>query len=139
MPPSRRRSSRRKEASAKTLEQLWRFGLIAVLAVALSPGNFAFVDYGAELLEKSYALIKAGMPFIPLGAVLMLVWRKAEIQIVTLALYLVLLPALWVLPDWGWMESRNMLFAWPGLALGMSLAAASLRAFAPPVKSAHHR
>jgi len=121
------------------MERLWRLSLTLVLGLALLPSNFAFVDYGAELAAQSYALVKASMPFIPPGLLLMLVWRKAEIQIVTLALYLVLLPALWVLPGWGWIETRNMLFAWPGLALGMALAAASLRAFAPAVKLGHHR
>jgi len=120
------------------MERLWRLSLILVLGLALLPSNFAFVDYGAELAAQSYALVKAGMPFIPLGLLLMLVWRRAQIQLVTLAIYLILLPALWVLPGWGWPESRSMLFAWPGLALGMALGTASLRAFSPPTKSSHH-
>jgi hypothetical protein len=121
------------------VERLWRLGVFAVVGLALLPGNFAFVDYGAALAAQSYALVKASMSFIPLGGLLVLVWRKAEIQMVTLVFYLVLLPALWVLPGWGWEETRNALFAWPGLALGISLAVASLRAFARPVKPTHDR
>jgi len=123
------------------MERLWQTGLLVTLIVALSPGNFAFVGFADELAEKSYALVKASMPFIPFGALLMLVWRKPDVQVVILALYMVLLPALWLLPEWGWAETRNMLFAWPGLALGMSLATASQRAFTPKPKgkSMHHR
>ncbi|MDP2787101.1 MAG: hypothetical protein Q8O79_03375 [Pseudomonadota bacterium] len=139
MPATRRRAARYKPASLMTAERLWRLCLYVVLGLALLPGNFAFVGYGTELAAQSYALVKASMPFIPLGAVLMLVWRRAEIQVLTLAFYLVLSPMLWLLPGWGWVEARNMLFAWPGLALGMSLAAASQRAFSPPVKTAHQR
>ena len=135
MPPPRRRSSRPKVAASKKLEQLWRLGLIAVLLLALLPDNFAFVDYGNALAAQSYALVKASMPFIPLGFLLMLVWRRAEIQLVTLVIILVLPPALWLLPDWGWTETRSLFFAWPGLALGMALAAASLRAFTAPSKN----
>jgi Na+/proline symporter len=95
MPPPRRRSSRPKVAASKKLEQLWRLGLIAVLILALLPGDFAFVDYGKVLAVQSYALVKASMPFIPLGFLLALVWRRAEIQLVTLVMILVLPPALW--------------------------------------------
>lgn len=131
MPSSRRRRASPKPASMSGMERLWRWSLAGVVGLAFLPGSFAFVGYAAEVSALSYDLVKASMSFIPLGALLMLVWRKAEIQVVTLALFLVLLPVLWILPDWGWAETRNMLFAWPGLALGMALAAASQREVAP--------
>jgi hypothetical protein len=135
MPSSRYRSTRHKRSSPQTLERLWRWGVFLVSALVLLPSNLAFVNYGADLVAQSYGLVKAGMPFIPLGFLLMLVWRRAQIQLVTLVIYLIVLPMLWILPGWGWPESRDMLFAWPGLALGMALATASQAAFAAPVKT----
>lgn len=121
-----------------TAERLWHLAWYVVPGLALLPGNLALVGYDAELAAQNYTLVKTAMPFIPLGMLLMLVWRRAQIQVLTLTFYLVLSPLLWLLPGWGWPETRNLLFAWPGLALGMSLAAASQRAFSPSPKSVHH-
>jgi len=134
MPPSRHRSARHPHVSHLVTEDIWRLGLIVVFVVALFPSNLALIDYGSELAVESYELVKAGMPFIPLGALLVLVWRRSEIQLVVMALYLIMLPALWVLPEWGWAETHNLLFAWPGLAFGMALGTTTQRAFSPPVK-----
>ncbi len=81
-----------------------------------------FPGFLAGSVERSYLLVKLAMPWLAVGALLSLIWSPPAIRAGAVGLAAGCFLAGWVLlPDFGWSAARDLLFALPGLAVGLWL------------------
>jgi hypothetical protein len=116
---------------------LWSALLLASAVLVLSPLPTAdsglrlagwLSGYAGLVATQLYGLIKVAMPWVVAGLLLALAWPADRIRQASIVLApLCLLAGAITLPAMGWSEIRDLLYVFPGLALGFWFAERTAR------------